>query len=123
MPIQTPKMPEVKPDQILAIIAVGYLGLCLYFGISEWQRNRMFKITQDRLTLAYETHVYNEIRKANGPIHEGTGIQPTVADGIGESLSAQDDTGTKSDGYVPYRVGGARSLANVDEIAEGLDNE
>ncbi len=129
MPIQTPniklKLPTLGMSDALWIVLAVYVAFSVYLSVFEWQRNRMFKITQDRLTLAYETHVYNEIRQANGLIHDRTRDQPPM-DAETESRepsSAEDDPGTESVGYVPYRVGGARSLANVDENAEGVDDE
>lgn len=130
MPLQTPKLPDIKlpkltySDFLWAMISVVVV-FYIYMSFSEWQRNRLFKVTQDRLTLAYETHVYNEIRQANGLIHDRTRDQSTVDAEAEprESLRAEDDPSTESVGYVPYRVGGARSLANVDENTEGVDDE
>jgi hypothetical protein len=126
------KLPKIEYSDFLWII-VCLIGL--YFAgltIAEWQRNKLFKITQDRLTMAYETQVYKAnvaeayeaLREANdGTIHDATRVQSPMDDepGTRESSYPEVNPDTQSGGAVPYRIGGSRSLANLDENAEGVE--
>src|SRR5258708_6683948 len=96
--MQTPtvKLPKLEYSDFLWICAGLIACVCLYLSISEWQRNKIFKVTQDRLTMAYETQIYQAYKEqTDGLIHDRATVRPTVDEYSGPDIASdtQDSEG------------------------------